>query len=101
MERPMRLIFALALLGPVSSAAAEQFPSSAGPLAVDTIARGLVHPWSLAFMPDGRMLVTERPGRMRIVRGSELSPPVAGVPKVFAQSQAGLMDVALDRGFAE
>ena len=83
-------------------AAAQIFPSSAGDLKVETVAGGLVHPWSLAFLPDGRMLVTERPGRMRIVtRGGELSPPLAGVPEVFAQSQAGLMDVILGRDFAK
>jgi glucose/arabinose dehydrogenase len=96
----MRLIVALALLAATGAAAAEQFPSSAGPLAVDTVVSGLVHPWSLAFLPDRRMLVTERPGRMRIVSpDGKLSPPIAGVPKVFAQSQAGLMDVILAGDF--
>jgi len=100
----MRLILALAaLLAALSTtarAADPVFPSSAGNLAVETVARGLVHPWSLAFLPDGRMLVTERPGRMRIVtRDGALSPPLAGVPEVYARSQAGLLDVALDRGF--
>ena len=61
-----------------------------------------MHPWSLAFLPDGRMLVTERPGRMRIVtRDGKLSPPLAGVPRVYAQGQAGLLDVMLDRDFAK
>ncbi len=100
----MRLILALAaLLLPLTRgalAAPQNFPSSAGNLAVETIAGGLVHPWSLAFLPDGRMLVTERPGRMRIVtRAGQLSPPLAGVPEVYAQSQAGLMDVILGRDF--
>ena len=100
MERALRLILALAVMLAAAPAAAEQFPSSAGNLAVDTVAGGLVNPWSLAFLPDGRMLVTERPGRMRIVtRGGELSPPLAGVPGVYAQSQAGLMDVILARDF--
>lgn len=100
----MRFILALpALLAALTAAAAaERFPSSAGPLAVETVAGGLVNPWSLAFLPDGRMLVTERPGRMRIVsRGGKLSPPLAGVPKVYARSQAGLMDVILARDFAQ
>ncbi len=100
----MRIIIFLAtlLLTPAFAAAAPRtYPSSAGPLAVETVARGLVHPWSLAFLPDGRMLVTERPGRMRIVTArGEKSKPLAGVPKVFAESQAGLMDVILDHGFA-
>ena len=101
----MRFLLTLpALLLAVTAAApaAEQFPSSAGPLAVETVARGLVNPWSLAFLPDGRMLVTERPGRMRIVtRAGQLSPPLEGVPTVYAQSQAGLMDVMLARDFAQ
>ncbi|HET7847919.1 MAG TPA: PQQ-dependent sugar dehydrogenase [Pseudolabrys sp.] len=85
-----------------ATAAPEIFHSSAGELAVETVAHGLVHPWSLAFLPDGRMLVTERSGRMRIVaRDGKLSPPVAGVPKVFERSQAGLLDVALDREYAK
>ena len=102
MERALRLILALAAMLAAAPAAAETFPSSAGNLAVDTVAGGLVNPWSLAFLPDGRMLVTERPGRMRIVtRGGELSPPLAGVPGVYAQSQAGLMDVILARDYAQ
>jgi glucose/arabinose dehydrogenase len=93
----------LALLVLVPSLAqAQTFKSSAGDLVVETVASGLVHPWALAFLPDGRMLVTERPGRMRIVaRDGKLSPPVAGVPPVAARGQAGLLDVALDRGFAQ
>jgi aldose sugar dehydrogenase len=58
------------------------FASSAGQLEVQTAASGLVHPWSLAFLPDGRILVTERPGRMRIItREGQLSPPLMGVPE--------------------
>ena len=77
-----------------------KFPSSAGDISVETIASGLVHPWSLTFLPDGRMLVTERPGRMRIVsRNGQLSPPLGNVPKVFALEQGGLLDVILDRDF--
>lgn len=69
-------------------------------LLVETFARGLDHPWGLAFLPDGRALVTERPGRMRIVdREGRLSLPLAGVPPVFARGQGGLLDVALDRDF--
>jgi glucose/arabinose dehydrogenase len=96
---------ALVLLAPVSVAAQQTFPSSAGPLKVETIARGLAHPWALAFLPDGRMLVTERPGRMRIVTRDAASPegklsePLAGVPRVFASGQGGLFDVVLDRDF--
>jgi glucose/arabinose dehydrogenase len=82
-------------------AQAETFKSSAGNIAVETVAGGLVNPWALAFLPDGRMLVTERPGRMRIVTpDGKLSAPLAGVPKVFAVGQGGLLDVVLDRDFA-
>lgn len=68
---------------------------------VDTVAKGLNHPWGMQFLPDGRMLVTERPGRLRIVDGKGvISAPIAGVPPVFASGQGGLLDVALDPAFA-
>jgi aldose sugar dehydrogenase len=79
-----------------------RFSSSAGDISVQTVASGLVHPWSLAFLPDGNMLATERPGRMRIVsRNGQLSPPLGNVPKVFGSEQGGLLDVILDRDFAQ
>ncbi len=72
------------------------------PIAIDTVAEGLEHPWGLAFLPDGRFLVTERPGRLRVVtREGALSEPVAGVPAVAAEGQGGLLDVALAPDFAE
>src|SRR4051812_49068855 len=62
-----------------------------------TLAKGLVNPWGLAFLPDGRMLVTERPGRLRIVgRNGALSARVAGVPAVAQGGQLGLYALALD-----
>jgi glucose/arabinose dehydrogenase len=82
-------------------ALAQTFPSDAGPLSIETVAKGLDHPWGLAFLPDGRMLVTERPGRLRIVtRDGKLSAAVEGVPKVRAGGQGGLHDIAADREFA-
>ncbi|CAN7447066.1 PQQ-dependent sugar dehydrogenase [Bradyrhizobium sp. LjRoot220] len=79
-----------------------EFPSSAGALAVRTFARGLVNPWSLALLPDGRMLVTERPGRIRIVSAEgQLSPPLKGVPDVWASGQGGLLDIAIDKSYAQ
>ena len=66
-----------------------------------TITAGLEHPWGMAFLPDGRVLVTERPGRLRIVeRDGKTGPPIAGVPAVDANGQGGLLDVALDPAFA-
>ena len=66
------------------------------------VAAGLVQPWSIAFLPDGSMLVTERPGRLRIIRNGNLDPnPVAGVPAVRAAGLQGLMDVVLHPRFAE
>jgi glucose/arabinose dehydrogenase len=78
------------------------FASSAGQLDVQTVASGLVNPWSLAFLPDGRMLVTERPGRMRLVTAEgQLSPPLKGVPEVFASGQGGLLDVVIDKSYPQ
>jgi glucose/arabinose dehydrogenase len=65
------------------------------------IAGGLEHPWAVAFLPDGDLLVTERPGRLRILRDGVLDPaPLEGVPEVYASGQGGLLDVALDPNFA-
>ena len=71
-----------------------------GVVDVQTIAKGLEHPWSLAFLPDKRLLVTERPGRLRLVGpDSHLSEPLTGVPQVYASGQGGLLDVALSPAF--
>ena len=68
---------------------------------VVVVAHGLVNPWGLAFLPDGRLLVTERPGRMRIVAADgKPGPPLPGLPAVVADGQGGLLDVALDPRFA-
>jgi aldose sugar dehydrogenase len=81
---------------------AQVFPSSAGALSIETFARGLDHPWAIAFLPDGRLVVTERPGRIRILsRDGKASPALAGVPRVFASGQGGLLDLVLDRAYAE
>jgi glucose/arabinose dehydrogenase len=90
------------LIATTSRGADTSFASSAGQLDVQTIASGLVNPWALAFLPDGRMLVTERPGRMRIVTGNgQLSPPLKGVPEVWATGQGGLLDVVTDKDFKQ
>jgi glucose/arabinose dehydrogenase len=86
---------------PESAARDGVIQTQTGELKITTVASGLVHPWGLAFLPDGRMLVTERPGRLRIVAADgSLSAPVAGVPAVRAVGQGGLLDVALDPDFA-
>jgi glucose/arabinose dehydrogenase len=75
--------------------------SAAGALKVTEVAGGLQTPWSLAFLPDGRMLVTERPGRLRVVSPSgTVSQPVSGVPQVHARGQGGLLDVVPSPSFA-
>src|ERR671918_1211899 len=66
-----------------------------------TVTSGLEHPWGMAFLPDDEILITERPGRLRIVRGGVLDPgPIEGVPPVYASGQGGLLDIALDPDFA-
>lgn len=79
----------------------ERHSSEAGPVTVKEIASGLENAWALAFLPDGkRMLVTERPGRLRVIGlDGSLSEPIAGVPEVFARSQGGLLDVRLSPDF--
>lgn len=67
---------------------------------VETLATGLDHPWAAEVLPDGAYLVTERPGRMRLVRDGKVSAPIAGVPEVYARGQGGLLDVALDPNFS-
>jgi glucose/arabinose dehydrogenase len=69
---------------------------------VVTVTEGLANPWGLAFLPGGKMLVTEKPGRLRVVSadGKQLSEPVAGLPAVDSRGQGGLLDVSLDPAFA-
>jgi glucose/arabinose dehydrogenase len=77
------------------------FQTERATLEVSEFARGLAFPWGLAFLPDGRMLVTERPGRLRIVDAQgRVSPPVDGVPTVLVRGQGGLLDVAVSPRFA-
>jgi aldose sugar dehydrogenase len=99
--RPVALTVLCALALAAAPAAAETYKSEKATFQVETVAEGLEHPWSLAFLPDGRMLVTERPGRLRIVSADGAkSPPIKGVPRVFERGQGGLLDVALDPAFS-
>ena len=87
-------------------------PLGEGPWVIDTaeqhkvrvtaVVRGLSHPWAIAFMPDGGMLITERDGRLRVVRDDTLDPnPITGVPEVRTDGNGGLMDVAVHPDFAD
>lgn len=76
-------------------------PPAPSEVAVAVFANGLEHPWGLQFLPDGKLIVTERPGRIRIVdQNGRLSPPLAGVPAIQLGAQAGLFDIVLDPEFA-
>lgn len=76
-------------------------PTATAKFSVETVTDGLTYPWALQFLPDGRLLVTERPGRLRIVaKDGTVSPPIDGVPRVAATGQGGLLDLALDPQFA-
>lgn len=98
---PLALAMVMGSAGSTGSLAAESFQSQAGGIAVVTVADGLEQPWGLAFLPDGRMLVTEKEGRLRLVGpDGALSEPLAGVPEVYDNGQGGLLDVALDPDFA-
>jgi aldose sugar dehydrogenase len=99
---PVTAAASLLLAASAAPLHAQTYRSSAGLLSVETFARGLSHPWAVAFLPDGRLLVTERPGRMRIIgKDGSLSPALGNVPRVAARSQMGLLDLILDRNFAQ
>jgi glucose/arabinose dehydrogenase len=104
MSRRFTLIFAcLALVINPAQAAKEAtiVRSEAHTFRVVTLLDGLEHPWSIAFLPDGRWLITERPGRLRIVESGRLRPkPVAGLPPIHRQGQGGLLDIALHPEYA-
>ena len=99
----LALIALFAQTAPAQEAPRSPTPNTTQvPARVVEVARGLERPWGLAFLPDGRMLVTERPGRLRIItRDGRVEPPLAGVPEVLAQGQGGLLDVAISPTFAQ
>jgi len=99
---PGLIFLAVATSGCVQAQTAPQVAfsnSDVGTLRVTTLLNNLQNPWGMALLPDGRLLITERPGRLRIYAKGVLSAPVAGVPTVWAQGQGGLLDVVADPDF--
>ena len=100
----MRGLLVLALLGAclTAPAMAREFQSEQHDFRLTPVVEGLDYPWGLSFLPGGRMLVTERPGRLRLVEDGQLHPePVAGLPEIAAEGQGGLLDVALHPDYAD
>jgi glucose/arabinose dehydrogenase len=93
-------LFSVASAG-VGSAHAQATSAPAKAVTLASVASGLVNPWAVAFLPEGRFLVTERPGRMRVVESNgQLGPALAGLPSIAAGGQGGLLDVVTDTDFA-
>jgi glucose/arabinose dehydrogenase len=101
--KPTRLFALLLMLvaGPVAAGERHDVvPAAAAPFTVEVIAAGLEYVWGIAFLPDGSMLVTEKPGRMRRIRtDGSVSAPIAGLPRVAYENQGGLLDVAIHPDF--
>lgn len=102
---PIRKLLAAAISLTISAGAAASQPATTiktreVSVKIETVAGGLEHPWAVAVLPDGGYLVTERPGRLRLIRDGKVSPPIAGLPKIVAIDQSGLLDVELDPAFA-
>ena len=101
----LRLILAVTvplIAATAANAADPTFQTSAGAVRVETVARGLVYPWALAFLPDGRMLVTQKAGTMVILSadGKSVLAAVDGLPAVIVEGMGGLLDVVIDPEFA-
>lgn len=87
-------------VGTSAIAAEASNPLVTAPITVQVVAQGLAHPWGLAFLPGGRFLVTERGGKLRVIDAhGTVDPPLAGVPRVSAGGQGGLLDVVTDAAF--
>ena len=80
--------------------ASDNYSTEKVDISVDIIAEGLKNPWGIEVLPDGALIVTERPGQMRIVNDGKISEPIVGVPEVLAANQGGLLDIALANDFA-
>ncbi|NKB47943.1 MAG: PQQ-dependent sugar dehydrogenase [Alphaproteobacteria bacterium] len=102
---PSRFLFALAFfaaIGLAAPAGAQTVKSQKATFRTVEVANGLAHPWALAFLPDGRMLVSERSGRLRVIVDGRLqAAPISGTPKVFARNQGGLLDVVPHPDYAQ
>lgn len=104
MIKPVLLTVGVMIAATPAARAEEIYSSKAGvKFRVVEVAAGLSNPWSLAFLPGGDMLVTERPGRLRLIRGGERleRQPITGLPKIAARGQGGLLDVAVHPKFAD
>lgn len=91
----------LMLFSPAAQAQSQDFATEKVKLRAEIVTQGLEHPWGLAFMPGGDAIVTERPGRIRLLTKAGLSEPVAGVPRVVASGQGGLLDIAIAHDFEQ
>jgi glucose/arabinose dehydrogenase len=103
-DKIARLCVSVLAMSVATSASAEEpreFRAGDVTIEVATVAGGLEHPWSVEVLPDGAFIVTERPGRMRIVRNGEVGRPLSGLPPIAAVGQGGLLDVALAADFSQ
>lgn len=102
---PAKITTALLLVSALAASAhlaAKEISSERADFTVETVTEGLKNPWGLAFLPNGAMLVTERPGQMRIVSpAGEKGPALEGLPEIAARGQGGLLDVTLDPQFSD
>src|SRR4051794_7359708 len=96
---PTRLVLFVGACLLAGRAPAAVVQSNSGPVNVESLAK-LDNPWGMTFLPDGRLLITEKPGRLRVFADGKLSEPIAGVPKVAYKGQGGLLDVEIDPDFA-
>jgi len=102
LTQPLIALSGLFFLGLPVVAASQTFSSEDAQFRLETVAEGLEHPWSLAFLPSGSMLVTERAGRLRVIRNGELLPQaVRGLPTPAVSGQGGLLDIVLHPDFKE
>ena len=97
---PLATSAVLVLVGALGFLSEPSSSSESADYRIETVAEGLEHPWSVAFLPEGGLLVTERPARLRHIDAQgHLHAPISGVPEVYAQGQSGLFDVLLANDF--